>query len=180
MQTPSPHTIAVDYNLELRPLADADAEALFALTDRNRAYIGEYLPWVESTKTAADSLEFIHVCQQNWQKGTAAAFGLFWEGSVVGTIGIKDIEAGHQGEIGYWLSQDMSGRGIMTRAAEALVNYGFAELGLERLLIRARAGNAPSAAVALRLGFTHEGTERGGEKHNGKLHDMERYSLLAA
>lgn len=76
------------------------------------------------------------------------------------------IELRHQplasGSIGYWLGRPHRGRGIMTEAVEAVVEYAFAEGGLElsRLEWEAKAGNIASAIVARRAGFRFEGTRR--------------------
>jgi ribosomal-protein-serine acetyltransferase len=177
---PNPRIIVVSPSLTLSALTPADAPVLFTLTDKNRERLNEYLPWVTHTTKVADSLAFIDTCQKNWETGEGAQFGIFLDGTLVGCIGVKDIQASHQGEIGYWIAEQAGGKGVMTQAAQALVHYSFHTLKLARLLIRARAGNLPSAAVAKRLGFVHEGTERFGELHDGKLYDMERYSKLSS
>ena len=41
-------------DLELRLLAPDDAEELAALIERNRQYLREWLPWVDSSRTAAE------------------------------------------------------------------------------------------------------------------------------
>jgi hypothetical protein len=42
------------------------------------------------------------------------------------------IEAGHKAMIGYWLSQDAGGRGVVTRSVQALARIAFDDLGLVR------------------------------------------------
>ena len=65
-----------------------------------------------------------------------------------------------RGEIGYWLSRDAMGRGIMTRAVGALEQYGFDAPGLNRIEIHVDTENQPSQAVAMRAGYTREGVLR--------------------
>ncbi len=80
--------------------------------------------------------------------------------------------------IGYWLGGEYEGKGIMTRACTALIDYGFGELGLNRIVIRASTENTRSQAVPLRLGFTREGVERQAEWLNDHFIDMIVYSML--
>ncbi|MCK6441038.1 MAG: GNAT family N-acetyltransferase, partial [Planctomycetes bacterium] len=83
-------------------------------------------------------------------------------------------------EIGYWLDELYQGRGIMTRAVNALMTYGFEELKLNAIRIRCATGNAASRAIPERLGFAHEGTARQWECLYGVYHDSEGYSMLAS
>jgi RimJ/RimL family protein N-acetyltransferase len=60
-------------------------------------------------------------------------------------------------EIGYWLVPAARGRGIGTAAVGLLVDWAFAELGLERIEITTTPDNGPARALANALGFTEEG-----------------------
>lgn len=171
--------ITITNQLLLRPLEEADAPELFAVVDHNRTHLSEFLPWVAENVQESDSLDFIRAVAAERRAGRAAPFGIFLNGKLVGHIGLKDIVAGHKAEIGYWLAEDAGGQGIMMQAAQAVINYGFKELKLVRLLIRFRSTNPRSAAIAKRLGFVLEGTERRGELHSGKFYDMDYYGLLA-
>ena len=59
--------------------------------------------------------------------------------------------------LGYWLSRDAVGHGIMTRCCRVLVNHAFFALGLDRVAILVAVGNARSRAIPERLGFKREG-----------------------
>jgi RimJ/RimL family protein N-acetyltransferase len=77
-----------------------------------------------------------------------------------GALGFSIDRADFSGELGYWLAPAARGRGVATRGGRLLCRFAFEELGLRYLGLIAAAGNAPSNAVAQRLGFTHEGTLR--------------------
>jgi ribosomal-protein-serine acetyltransferase len=170
--------LKIDSELTLRTLEEADAPLLFETVDTNRDYIGEYLPWVDDTKSPEDSLAFIRRVRAEFKSGETVPAGLWYGGELVGHIGIQDIRRGHKAEIGYWLAENAAGKGLMTKAARAMVRYSFVELGLVKLVILARTTNQRSINVARRLGFRPEGVERAGEMHRGEFHDLEHFGLL--
>jgi ribosomal-protein-serine acetyltransferase len=49
---------------------------------------------------------------------------------------------------------------------------------MNRIQIRCGVGNTKSSAIPRRLGFTYEGTERCGERHNNSYIDLEVFSIL--
>jgi ribosomal-protein-serine acetyltransferase len=82
--------------------------------------------------------------------------------------------------IGYWLSEHMRGRGVMSRAVRGLVDYGFGQLGLNRQVIAAATENQASRKVAERLGFRFEGIAREAEWIYGRKVDHAVYAMLAS
>lgn len=98
---------------------------------------------------------------------------------LLGTVGLFGFTAG-AAEIGYAMHPDGRGSGVMTEAAERVLQWAFAGppdgLGLVRVQWRAIATNTASAAVAQRLGLRFEGRMRSSVVHRGSRHDQ----LLAA
>ncbi|MCK5921912.1 MAG: GNAT family N-acetyltransferase, partial [Methylococcales bacterium] len=58
---------------------------------------------------------------------------------------------------GYWVAHACWGRGYATEAAAALLEWGFRELALQRVIASTLPGNRPSQAVLRRLGFRYTG-----------------------
>lgn len=56
-------------------------------------------------------------------------------------------------EIGYWLREDVGGRGYATEAARAMMSLTQSLPGMRHIEIRCDSRNEPSMAVARRLGF---------------------------
>lgn len=86
-------------------------------------------------------------------------------------------------EIGYWLRNGYEGKGYMSEAVQALLRIAFENLGAVKVLLRADAENLRSQAVALRNGFTYEGTMRWFEpQHNqrDRMIDMCFFGMLAS
>jgi ribosomal-protein-serine acetyltransferase len=59
-----------------------------------------------------------------------------------------------------------------------LIDYGFGELGLNRIVIWAATDNLRSIAIPGRLGFTREGVERQSQWLNDHFVNIVVYSML--
>ena len=75
---------------------------------------------------------------------------------------------------------DHQGRGLVTLAVGAFVEWAFSSLQLHRIGLRCVAANTASAAVAHRLGFTLEGRLRDCELIDGVFHDDLVFSRLSS
>ena len=76
----------------------------------------------------------------------------------VGQVGLVAQEIGGETEleVGYLLLRSCWGNGYATEAARACCDYGFRELGAERLISLIDPRNEPSQRVAERLGMRFE------------------------
>ena len=170
-------TIRVDDELLLRPPRMSDAEELFALVNSGRAYLRRWLPWVDTIRSARDYRPWI----EGRVGGNEYRLLIVYKGAVVGATGIGDLDSPHKvGEIGYWLTEDMQGRGIVTRACRTLLDCAFGSWGLNRVQIRVATGNRKSLAIPKRLGFQFEGVQRQAELVNGEYYDLALHSMLAS
>ncbi|MBU0455263.1 MAG: GNAT family N-acetyltransferase [Pseudomonadota bacterium] len=101
-------------------------------------------------------------------------------GEIVGGTGLK-IEKEHQhAELGYWIAKAYRGQGICTEAAKGLIQYGFKELKLHRIIAQHFSRNPGSGRVMLKIGMRHEGSFREHFLKNGQFEDAEFYSILAS
>jgi ribosomal-protein-serine acetyltransferase len=161
----------------VRPFGARDAEAVFAAVDAERTRLGEWMPWVWASPTLDDSRRFVEDAERRLAAGTAVHWGLFQGDRVVGGVGAGIDSLNRVSEVGYWVAADYEGRGLVTSAMRALVADLF-ERGLNRLVIHAAVGNERSIALAERLGFTYEGTEREALRMGEQVHDSVVYGLL--
>ena len=174
-----PARFRADDEVEVRVLTLADAPALFALTDGNRAHLRRWLPWVDDTRSAKDTATFIRRGREQLRRDDGFQAGIWYRGELVGAIGYHTWNwVARRTEIGYWIAEPFQGKGIATRACRALVDYAFRGLGLGRVEIKAAAGNARSRAVAERLGFIQEGVLREAEYSSDGLVDQAVYGVL--
>lgn len=156
--------IQIHEHLMLKQLELSEAEALFALTEQNRTYLRQWLPWVDITKSIEDTKNYLYFCKNEYDRSQVINAGIWYGGQLVGCIGYNEVNRFHRfAKIGYWLSAHMQGKGIMTQTCEAMVRYGFQELNMNRLEIRVATENQKSQAIPKRLGFVYEGAIRQAE-----------------
>ncbi len=75
-------------------------------------------------------------------------------------------------EIGFWLGEELWGRGIMTEAVGAVTRYGFRVLGFERIYAEIFAWNPPSMRVLEKNGYQREGILRTSAIKDGQVIDQ--------
>ncbi|GCE21762.1 GNAT family N-acetyltransferase [Dictyobacter kobayashii] len=175
-----PLCIRVDDEIELCLNELRYADEYFALIIRNIEHLRVWMPWAAGS-TLETTQAYMRGSMQQFAEGLGLPTNIWYRGQLVGASGYPRMSwEKRQAEIGYWVDKDMQGKGIITRAARALVTYAFEEYGLNKVDIHAAAGNQRSRAVPERLGFMLEGTIRQAEWINGNAHDMVIYGILAS
>lgn len=82
------------------------------------------------------------------------------DGSVLGGLTLHHFDPMRDTvEVGYWLFVSARGRGVATRAVEAVVAHAFAN-GISRVEAHVRVGHTASERVVERAGFKREGIKR--------------------
>jgi ribosomal-protein-serine acetyltransferase len=164
----------------LRLLEESDAAELYALIEADRAYLAEWMPWA-SGQTLEATREFIRRARKQLADNDGFQAAIVVDERIVGEIGFHRVDWQNRStSIGYWLASAAQGRGTMTRAVRALVDWAFRGWKLHRVEIHAAPENARSRAVIERLGFTEEGTLRCAERIGERYLDSVVYSMLAS
>ena len=169
----------IDEHLSLEKIKLLHAEMIFNCIDENREYLRKWLPFVEFTHKVRDTELFIRSIIDKPYGERDDVFVIWYKGEFAGLICFKDTDfLNYKTEIGYWLIEKMTGKGIAIRSTKKLINIAFRNFNMNRIQIRCGIGNNKSAAIPQKLGFTLEGVERDGERHSRKYIDLEIYSLL--
>jgi ribosomal-protein-serine acetyltransferase len=156
----------------------ADAHAVYHLIDTHRAYLREWLPFIDYSQSVADTKAYFRTVTDT-KNIAEQVFVIVYQGHISGIIGFKGIDyINYKVEIGYWLAGNLQGQGIMRRCCKALVQYAFEDMRMNRIQIKVGVGNHRSSNIPKKLGFVLEGVQRDGELLNGAFHDLEIYSLL--
>jgi RimJ/RimL family protein N-acetyltransferase len=135
--------------------------------------------------SVADAIAIIELIEQSWRtfefRGdpTGAAFVIVDAalGEPVGMCGIDHWSRTDVAQFGYWLTAGARGRGFATRAATLMTRWLF-ELGAARVFLTIHSDNSASAAVALRAGFTYEGTLRDYDVWAGQRKDVDVFAAI--
>lgn len=172
-------TITIDQNLRLELTDQKHAEGLFNALNSNREHLSEFLPWVANMQSVNDFTNYIKNCELLYQQSMEVSFVIILNEQIVGRIGLHYLNLlNENAAIGYWLTESAQGQGVMIRSCKALINYGFMELGLHRIELKAATSNFKSQAIPRKLGFQQEGVLRQAEKVNGKFLDLVLYSMI--
>jgi len=166
--------------IELKTFSLDEANKLYQLIDKNRVHIGEWLIWVDKTKSVEDVEKMIQEYNERREKGEGLNFGIWYQAKLIGVISFAYIDKDRRkAGIAYWLDNDYQGKGIITKSCKYLIEYGFNNLNLHRIEISCATGNSKSRAIPERLGFTEEGIFKESELiRGGKLVDNHYYALL--
>ncbi len=152
-----------------------------------RAEVGPRAGWTPH-KDIEESKKILNMFIENnadpEKKTSELVIELKETGKMIGTLGLHgnnrlrgDIPG--QIEIGYVLSPDYCGRGIMPEAVSAALDYCFNELKMQTVTIGHYDYNTQSQRVIEKSGFKYEGTLRHAIKHviEGSIHSMLCYSM---
>ncbi|MGA5063256.1 GNAT family N-acetyltransferase [Streptomyces exfoliatus] len=169
-----------DDGAELRPLEPWQAEEFLAHMDRGREFIGARNGLPDVVTDLESSRAFLRTYAEKAAADTGRIHGIWSDGTLVGAVILRtlDTRAG-TAEAGCWLEPAGVGKGLVTRAARALVDWAIEVRGIHRVEWVVASGNEPSIAVARRLGMTRDGVLREDYSYRGKRHDMEVWSVLA-
>ena len=101
-------------------------------------------------------------------------------GEAVGSIGIFPQSDIHEksAEMGYWLAEEFWGQGIMTKAIQEIVEYGFRTFDIVRIYARPFSTNLKSQRVLEKSGFELEARLEKALFKNGEFMDELIYAKL--
>ena len=166
---------------ELRALEPWLAEEFHAFIERCRPHLAEWLPWAVTLDGPAKAEQWLRGYAEDQARDGRRLFGIWLDDVLVGGVGFAAFNA-QWGvcELGAWLCPEASGRGLITLAAQRLIDWAVHTRGVARVEWRAAVENRRSIAVAERLGMRREGVLRAALPMNGRRHDVEVWALVAA
>lgn len=142
--------------LILRPWQDSDLEDFY--TYASVEGVGEMAGWAHH-QSMEESRKILNLFMEG--KHTFA-LELRENGHVIGSLGLEERDADLDlpktlkgREIGYVLSREYWGRGLMPEAVQAVIDYSFRELKLDYLTCGHFLRNSQSASVIEKCGFRY-------------------------
>lgn len=171
-----PPTIALG-EVRLRPLRADDADALFAYLQDPR--VTALTSYPEVTRTLVDGI--IGRAQGRWAAGELSKWAVARVGddSLLGTCGFNEWSRTHRwAELAFELVASQWGRGVMSRAVAAVLDWVLAAGLVDRVHAFVRVDNERSRRTLLRAGFVHEGCLRSFRVCHGQRFDFDLYARL--
>ena len=157
-------------------LSDEDIDGLYAYAKNPN--VGPNAGWKphESREESKKIIEELFLPHEVWSIRDKET------GKVIGSIGLEpdrrreDVKSM---EMGYSLAEESWGKGYMTEAARAVIDYAFDELGLVVLAICTGPENRRSQRVIEKCGFQYEGRQRKGYHiYDGTDRDNLMFSII--
>ena len=142
-------------DLVLRLWSPADKDTITDIAQTSQREFSGWLPGVMTDLADLDA--FIAYVERAARDETGWYYAIEVAGTPVGQCSISKRDPG-RAEIGYWVRTDHTNQGIATRAVRAVSEHA-GQHGFHEIVIHCDEGNARSAAVARKAGFTHTGTE---------------------
>ncbi|MBE4146279.1 GNAT family N-acetyltransferase [Vibrio parahaemolyticus] len=165
--------------LILRALVAEDAGYLFSIFSDNE--VMKYWntePWV----SVDEAKTFITNSVRAMDSNTEVILGIYLKstGQLLGKIMLFSFaKESRRAEIGFGVSRDCWGKGIVLEAGSALIEHAFHTLKLRRIEAEIDPDNIASGKTLERLGFVKEGYLRQRWEVNGVVSDSAIYGLLA-
>ena len=165
--------------LLLRKMRLDDAPAMFAYASDPE--VTRYVLF-ETHRSVEDSEAFLRLAVEGYERGDFGGWGVVLKdsGSFVGTCGVDMgyVPEHARAELGYVLSHEHWGKGLMPEAVRAVIRFGFGRMELNRIQARCMIENTASARVMEKAGMTYEGTLREHELIKGAYRNIKVYSIL--
>ena len=145
----------------LRPLRRSDVHAWREVRRRNDDWLRPWDPTAPAQDTAPlpTYAQMVSRLRSEARSGRCLPFAITYDNRFVGQLTVGAIAYGSaaMANIGYWIDQEVAGRGIAPTAVALAVDHCFQALGLHRIEINIRPENAASLRVVDKLGLRYEG-----------------------
>lgn len=171
--------------VRLRPLRRRDGAAWRRLRLHDRPLIERWdatspLTWADRHSPASWRVGRAALVSAA-RRGTCLPFAVTVDDEFVGQVTLGGIQRGsvYSGWVGYWVSSQVTGRGVATAAVALAVAHAFGPVSLHRVEATIAPENAASRAVVEHLGMREEGLLRRYLDISGAWRDHLLYAMTA-
>lgn len=166
----------------VRPHID-DCASLLAYRELNKRHLAVWEPLrADSFYTLAEVKLQLRAMAKQAASGTAVHWLIKQHGNsdVIGQCGLTNIVRGpfQACHLGFALSSEQQGKGLMSEALKAAIPHMFDGYGLHRIMANYQPDNRRSENLLQRLGFEKEGLAKSYLKINGRWVDHVLTSLI--
>ena len=162
--------------VKLRELRLSDAATLLAMVTTE-----EVSRFISPPPTTIDGFErFIAWTHRERAAGRYVCFGIVPDGyeQAVGIIQVRTLDAAFDiAEWGFAIGSSFWGTGVFQTAAQQVLGFAFAGIGIHRLEARSAVANGRGNGALQKLGATREGMLRKSFLRDGVFHDQVIWSI---
>ena len=154
--------LKVNDETELKTLKREDAIELFMLILKNKKWLAKYLEWIPKINNPYDIIDYISNNEYNSYYDPIFPLAIHYDNKIVGIISFQNGNSfKKEVEIGYWISEEYSGKGIVTLATKTLINFAFSMSNIKSILICCEIANIKSYKIPQNLKFEFIKEEEG-------------------
>jgi RimJ/RimL family protein N-acetyltransferase len=138
-----------------------------------------HIPFPYSEK---DAVYWIHLANQGLRNNTHFIFAIRLKtgDEFIGGIGLTIEQKFFRAEIGYWIAEPFWNQGYTTEATKAMIEFGFHDLGLNKITSSHFEHNPASGKVMVKCGMTKEGELKEHICKSSVFHTLVLYGLRKA
>jgi ribosomal-protein-alanine N-acetyltransferase len=163
----------------LRDFRESDVEAFLEYLQHPK--VNRYIPEVDIPRTIPEAIKEMEYWSDLYKYQRSIYWAVVRKSSdrLIGTIGFNSWNRTHRRvEISYDLSHAYWGKGIMTRALQAVCGYAFTTMEAYRIQGTVALDNIPSQKVMAKNGFKREGILKGYGILRGVAYDFHMMGLI--
>ena len=166
-------------DLKLRVAKLRDSKELERIILGNREWLR---PWEATNPHAPNSFDVkaqLRGLLRQLNDESGMPFVIEVQGKLQGQLNVANVMYGSVSSavLGYWVSPEVAGRGVMPTAVALVTDYLMDQVGLHRVEINIRPENLASLRVIQKLGFRYEGLKQRYIHINGDWRDHYVFAL---
>ncbi len=142
-------------DLTLRPIELSDAPRFAELV--NDFSLAQFTSSIPHPYTLEDAKAFVALARDEMQNGAEWRFAVCRDDEIIACVGLRKGQKPSCFELGYWVGAPYRGRGVATRAAEAVVHFGFETLNADKVTAGHFEDNPSSGHILRKIGFRPTG-----------------------
>jgi ribosomal-protein-alanine N-acetyltransferase len=176
----------MDFNINserlfMRQPEPEDINELFLLMSDSG--LTRFLTWephtnIEATKAVVQSL----IEAQKKDKGYH--WCILFNNNIIGLVSLIDVKRKirtwtlNRAELSYWIGTEYQGKGFATEASKSVIEFGFKNLDLHKIIVAHAAENIESQSICRKLKFTKYAYEHDAFQKDKGWHDLIWYELI--
>ncbi|CAI6015185.1 hypothetical protein PAECIP112173_00032 [Paenibacillus sp. JJ-100] len=173
-----PFPVLETERLLLRPLTYDDLEDMYSYC--SVPAVAEFTTW-DAHQSKENTKGFLDFAMSRYENDILGPWGIEDKrtGRLIGSCNYLDCHNNDlRVELGYVLSNQFWNQGLMTEAVKRIIQFGFEDVGLERIQAKCLVGNIGSAKVMEKAGMQFEGVLRKYMRVKNEWQDLKMYAIV--